>query len=125
MRFISPAIHGILDYSVAGALIGAPLLLNFAATSAIAAGISIAAGVGLTIYSLLTSYSGGIRDLIPWRVHLMLDAVAAVALLLAPFAFGFGGVARGFYVTVAIAVLAVVAVTQLDADAGEMVQDAA
>jgi hypothetical protein len=47
-------------------------------------------------------------------------------LLAAPFLFGFGGVARGFYVTVAIAVLAVVAVSRLDADAvSEGVQGAA
>ena len=43
MRFISPRFHGMLDYAVAGALIAAPLLLDFAATSGAAAGISIAA----------------------------------------------------------------------------------
>jgi hypothetical protein len=126
MRFISPRLHGVLDYAVAAALIGVPLVLEFAASSVVAAALSIAAGIGLTIYSLLTDYSAGLRSLIPWRVHLTLDAVAAVVLLAAPFLFGFGGVARGFYVTVAIAVLAVVAVSRLDADAvSEGVQGAA
>lgn len=114
MRFISPRLHGLLDYAVAGALISVPLLLDFAASSLAAAVISVAAGIGLTLYSLLTDYSAGIRKLIPWRVHLTLDAVAAVALLAAPFVLGFGGVARGFYLTVAIAVLTVVATTQLN-----------
>jgi len=113
MRFISARFHGILDYAVAAALIAVPLLLDFAATSVAAAVISIAAGIGLVAYSLLTDYSAGVRDLIPWRVHLTLDAVAATALLAAPFVLGFDGVARAFYVTVAVAVLVVVATTQL------------
>ncbi len=116
MRFISPRFHGVLDYAVAGALIGVPVLLDFAASSVAAAVISVTAGIGLVVYSLLTDYSAGIRNLIPWRAHLALDAAAATALLAAPFVLGFGGVARGFYVTVAIAVLAVVATTQLDSD---------
>lgn len=113
MRFISARFHGFLDYAVAAALIAAPLLLDFAATSVAAAAISIAAGVGLVGYSLLTDYSAGVRNLIPWRVHLTLDAVAATALLVAPFILGFDGAARAFYVTVAVAVLVVVATTQL------------
>jgi len=116
MRFISPRFHGFLDYSVAGALICVPVLLGFAAYSMPAAVISVAAGIGLVAYSLLTDYSAGIRNLISWRMHLTLDAIAAVALLAAPFLLEFGGFARGFYVTVGIAVLAVVATTQLETD---------
>jgi len=115
MRFISPRIHGILDYSVAGALIGAPWVLDLGATSAVAAVLSVAAGVALTVYSLLTDYSAGLRRWIPWRTHLTLDAAAAVALLAAPFLFGFGGLARAFFATVAVAVLAVVATSQVEA----------
>ncbi len=117
MRFISPRVHGVLDYAVAAALIGVPLVLDFAASSPLAAVLSIAAGIGLFVYSLLTAYPGGLRSLIPWRVHLTLDAVAAVALLAAPFVFGFGGAARVFYVIIAVAVLAVVATTQLEVEA--------
>ena len=117
MRFISPRVHGVLDYAVAGALIIAPLALGFAASSVASAAISVVAGLGLVVYSLLTDYSAGVRRVIPWRLHLTLDAVAAVALLAAPFVLGFGGIARVFYVVVAVAVLAVVATSQLDADA--------
>jgi hypothetical protein len=113
MRFISARFHGFLDYAVAFALIAAPLLLDFAAISVAAAAISVAAGLGLVAYSLVTDYSAGVRDLIPWRVHLALDAVAATALLAAPFALGFSGIARGFFVVVALAVLVVVATTEL------------
>ena len=114
MRFISPRIHGVLDYAVALLLIGAPLALDFAATTLVGAAVSIAAGVGLVVYSLLTDYSAGLRALIPWRVHLTLDAVAAVALLALPFVAGFGGIPRAFFVAVAVAVLAVVATSRVD-----------
>ncbi len=117
MRFINPRFHGFLDYAVAAALILVPFLLNFSAESAAATAISVGAGIGLVVYSLLTDYSAGIRNLISWRVHLTLDAIAAVALLAAPFVLGFGGVAAGFFITVAVAVLVVVATTQLETDA--------
>jgi len=114
MRFISPRVHGALDYAVAAALVGAPLAPGFAAESAVAVAISIAAGIALAAYSLLTDYSAGLRRWIPWRVHLALDSIAALALLGAPFAFGFGGVPRAFFVAVAVAVLGVVAASQPD-----------
>jgi hypothetical protein len=116
MRFISPRIHGVLDYTVAALLIGVPIVTNVAALSPVAAVLSITAGIGLTVYSLVTDYAAGVRDLISWPVHLTLDAVAAGALLTAPFLLGFDGIARVFYVAVAIAVLAVVATTQLETD---------
>ena len=118
MRFINPRLHGFLDYPVAGALICVPVLLGFAAYSMPAAVISVAAGIGLVVYSLLTDYSAGIRSLISWRMHLALDAIAAVALVAAPFLLEFGGFARGFYLTIGIAVLGVVATTQLETDEG-------
>lgn len=112
MSIISPRVHGVLDYSVAVALIAAPVLLDFAAESSVAAAISIAAGIGLVAYSLITDYSAGVRRVISWRVHLVLDRIAAAGLLVAPFACGFDGIARLFYVSVGAAVLVVVAMTQ-------------
>jgi hypothetical protein len=118
MQIISPRLHGVLDYAVAAALIAVPLLLDFAAESIAATVISVTGGVGLVTYSLLTDYSAGIRQLVPWRVHLALDTVAAVALLAAPFAFGFGGLARGFHLLVAVSVLVVVALSQRETAPG-------
>jgi hypothetical protein len=115
MKFISPRVHGILDYSVAGVLIGAPLVWGFSDLSVAAAIIAVGGGIGLFVYSLLTDYSAGLRALIPFRLHLTLDTIAAVALLTAPFLFGFGGAPRGFYLVIGTAVLAVVACTRLEA----------
>lgn len=117
MKLISPKIHGILDYSVAITLIGAPLLLGFTEASFASAAIAIVGGVGLFVYSLLTDYSVGLRSLIPFRLHLTFDTVAAGALLAAPFLFDFGGLARGFYIVIGAAVLAVVACTRQEESA--------
>ena len=64
--------------------------------------------------ALLTAYSGGVRTLIPFRVHLVLDALAAVALLVVPFLLGFAGTPRAFYIVIGAAVLAVVACTRVE-----------
>lgn len=117
MRFISPKIHGVLDYLVAGVLSGAPLVLGFSDVSIWAAVIAVSGGIGLFVYSLLTDYSVGLRALIPFRLHLTLDAIAAVVFLAAPFLLGFGGVPRGFYLVIGSAVLAVVACTRVEAGA--------
>ena len=53
MKFISPKVHGALDYAVASVLVVAPLILRFADVSVAAAAIAVAAGVGLFVYSLL------------------------------------------------------------------------
>jgi hypothetical protein len=103
-----------LDYAVASVLIGAPFVLRFSDLSVAAAVIAVAAGIGLFVYSLLTNYSAGLRALIPFRVHLVLDASAAVALLTVPFLLGFAGTARVFYLVIGTAVLAVVACTRLE-----------
>lgn len=113
MKFISPKLHGALDYLVAAVLVGAPFILRFAAVSVASAVIAVAAGIALFVYSLLTAYSAGVRALIPFRVHLVLDATVALALLAAPFLFGFMGTPRALCVAIGVAVLAVVACTRV------------
>jgi ABC-type enterochelin transport system permease subunit len=61
MKFISPTVHGALDYAVAGVLIAAPLFLGFSDVSVAAAVIAVGAGIALFVYSLLTDYSAGVR----------------------------------------------------------------
>src|SRR5262245_7239077 len=122
MKFISPGVHGALDYAVASVLVGAPVVLRFSDVSVGAAVIAVAAGIGLFVYSLLTAYSAGVRALIPFRVHLLLDASAAATLLVVPFLLGFAGTPRAFFLVIGIAVLAVVACTRVDeaADRGRI-----
>lgn len=89
MRFIPTKVHGVLDYLVGIALIAAPWLFGFASMGGPAVVIPVILGVGLIVYSLLTSYEWGSIKLIPMPVHLVFDVVASLFLALSPWLFGF------------------------------------
>jgi hypothetical protein len=90
MRFPRPidaTLHGVTDYSA-----GTTLLTLFPKWSGIegtrsARQIRIAGGVHAG-YSTLTDYPLGIVKLIPYKVHLALDAAGALALAATPFITG-------------------------------------
>ena len=111
-QFITPQVHGILDYVLAVALIATPLVIDLG--SPIATWMSIAGGAGLIVYSLMTGYAASVAKLIPFRVHLALDFAAGLAFAVAPFVFGFGALATWFYVAVAVTVTAVVVLSSPD-----------
>ena len=113
MPIIPAKYHGALDYMVAFTLILVPLLLGF---SAIAKYLAVAGGVGLLIYSLITDYSLSARNFLPFKLHLVLDFVAALVLTAAPFIFGFTGIEKIFYLVIGISVIAVVLITNPDTE---------
>ncbi|MGB1310198.1 MAG: SPW repeat domain-containing protein [Leucothrix sp.] len=108
MRFINSTLHGLLDYAAAVTLIIAPFVLGLAEQSAFAHWFSVAAGTGLTVYSLMTQYAYSLAKIIPFKTHLMLDLAAAVVFLLAPFLFGFEGIVAGYYWVMGAGVVMVV-----------------
>ncbi len=91
IRFVPTSVHGIFDYIGGIALIACPFIFGFYSMGGIAVILPIILGIGLILYSLLTNYERGIPALkfIPMPVHLILDFVAAVFLVVAPFLFGF------------------------------------
>lgn len=115
MRFINGKLHGTIDYATAVALVVAPFALGLPSASAFATWFSVAAGAGLFAYSLLTDYSMGIRNLIPFRVHLAFDLAAGLAFLAVPLLVGFGGIARTYCFVMGLAVVLVVALTDPNA----------
>jgi hypothetical protein len=90
MRFPRPVdstLHGITDYTVGATLTTAfPRLAGISGTPA-ARQIRAAGGFHAG-YSTLTRYPLGIVKLIPFKVHLALDAAGAVALAATPFVTG-------------------------------------
>ncbi|TDF37563.1 hypothetical protein EYS14_15575 [Alteromonadaceae bacterium M269] len=108
MRFITSTLHGILDYAAAVALIILPFILGLEEQSPLAHWISVIAGVGLIGYSLLTEYTFSLAKMIPFKVHLALDIVAAVFFVIAPFVLGFDGIAAIYYWVMGAGVVAVV-----------------
>jgi len=111
VRFVSGSLHGMLDYAAAFVLITVPLMLNFQATSPLALWLSVAAGVLLVVYSLVTDYGLSLVKWIPFSTHLILDAIAGIAFVIAPFLFGFEGLIRWFYLVNGAIVLLLVFVT--------------
>jgi hypothetical protein len=90
MRFPRPidsTLHGVTDYTVAATLLTAfPRLAGIDGTRS-ARQIRIA-GAAHGGYSTLTRYPLGIVKLIPYKAHLALDAVGAIAIAATPFATG-------------------------------------
>src|SRR3712207_6025178 len=86
-RPISAVLHGATDYTVGTTLITAlPRLVDVEGTDS--AKQIRASGAAHIAYSLLTAYPLGAVKLIPFKVHLALDAVGAIAIGATPFVTG-------------------------------------
>jgi accessory gene regulator protein AgrB len=117
LQFLTPTLHGALDYAAAAALIVLPFLLGLGADSPIALWLSVAGGAGLVLYSLLTDYAFGAARVLSYGVHLVLDLLAAAAFLAAPFLFGFAAFTSYYYFVMAGGVIVVVALSERPAPA--------
>jgi len=114
IRFLSPRLHGLIDYAAAAGLVIFPFVLGIGTSSPIAFWLSIAAGALVICYSMLTGYAYSAAPLVPFKVHLVIDFVAAAAFALAPFLFGFSGLDAMYYWVLSAAVFLVVAVSQTE-----------
>ena len=112
MKFLTSKFHGLGDYAAAAVLIVAPSVLGLKEQSLIAHWASIAGGVGLIIYSLLTDYTFSIAKIIPFKVHLVLDSLAGLILIALAFALSLEGIAQIYMIVMGAGVLLVVAVSQ-------------
>lgn len=115
MKFLSPQVHGVLDYLLGALFIGAPFWLDF--VSPLAQIISLAVGATVLLLSLMTRYPLGVLRVIPFPVHGAVEFVAALALIAMPWIAGFDGVppARNFFVGTGVALFAVWLVTDYKA----------
>ncbi|GHE66467.1 MULTISPECIES: hypothetical protein [Roseivirga] len=110
-RFISPTVHGIIDYSAAVALISSPFLLGLGESSPMAKWLSVVTGVAVIIVSLNTTYKFSILHTIPYNGHLLIDLMAATTFAAAPFLFHFTGIDMYYYIANAVVVFLVVALS--------------
>ena len=78
MKFISPTIHGIIDYLVVIFLLATPTIFGFAGTIAI---FTYALGIVHLLLSLLTNYPLGLVKLVPVNVHAAIEVVVGIALI--------------------------------------------
>ena len=119
MKFLTPTLHGLGDYAAALVLIVAPFFLGLKEQSMIAHWASIAGGVGLIIYSLLTDYTFSAAKVIPFKTHLILDSLAGLVLIALAFVLKLEGIAQIYMIVMGAGVLLVVAVTITEGVAAE------
>lgn len=89
MNMLSPHPHAWLDYGLAAWLIASPWLFGFVSVSATATTIMVFLGVALAVLSLLTDYSRGVIQVLPFRTHGMMETLGAIVLMLSPWLLGF------------------------------------
>jgi hypothetical protein len=101
MKFLSPRIHGYLDYVVVAALLLAPSIFGFSGAPAILCYVLAVAQLGM---SLLTAYPLGPVKLIPFTLHGGVEAATSVLLLVSPWLFRFAAdtAARNFFIASAV-----------------------
>src|SRR5215213_2151087 len=86
-RPVDTTLHGVVDYTAGATLLSVfPMLAGIEGTRS-AAQIRTAGAIHAG-YSALTDYPLGIVKAIPYKVHLALDALGAVALAATPFVTG-------------------------------------
>ena len=110
MKILSPYVHGILDFVVVIAFALAPTVLGFAGTPRTLCYVLAVVHAAMT---LLTAFPLGAIKIIPFPTHGVIELVAAVFIILAPFLLGFtdGLDAKYFYVGAGITILVVVLLT--------------
>ena len=109
IRFVNKTLHAYLDYPVALALIALPFLLGLGASNPLALWLAVVTGIAAFILTLLTDHHLGVVRVIPYSVHMAVDAIVGVTFLLAPFVFGFAGLDAAFYWLNGAAVCVVIA----------------
>ncbi len=97
LRFVTRTVHAYLDYPVALALIGLPLILGLGEANPAAKWLSIATGIAAFVLTLLTDHETGVIRVLPYWLHLAVDRLVGFVFLAAPFVFGFSGLDAIYY----------------------------
>lgn len=87
LRVIPTNVHSAVDHVVGPALIAAPTILGLKRTSPEGI-VPRANGIAAALYSNLTDYELSLKNVIPMKVHLALDAMSGAMLAAVPLATG-------------------------------------
>ncbi len=111
VRALPAWLHAVADYAVGGLLIIVALSVG---GDGLAVATGVIVGAVVLAVSMLTKYPLGVVKVLPFTLHSAGDYLAAVLLIVSPFALGYtdsdGGLAA-FFVAAGIAVLAVSLIT--------------
>jgi hypothetical protein len=87
LRVIPTNVHSAVDHVIGPALIAAPTILGLEKTSPEGL-VPRVNGVAAALYSNLTDYELSLKNVIPMKVHLALDAMSGAMLAAVPLATG-------------------------------------
>lgn len=104
MRPIHPRLHRILDFVTVAGFAIAPSLFGLRGLPAALAYVLAAVHLLLTLLTRSSPAEGGV---VPLRVHGLVELLVGIVLVLLPFALGWTGVSRLFYVAAGVVVLGV------------------
>jgi hypothetical protein len=97
-------LHARIDIGIAAIAIASPWLFGFSG-STLATAASVAAGLVVLAYSLLTDYELGISRSLQITVHLWCDGVVGLLLSISPWLLGFDQVAWIPHIVLGIALI--------------------
>lgn len=109
LRIIPRPVHAATDYLFAAALAASPSLVGFEEDEHAVTAARALAGTTV-VASAFTRYELGLIRLIPFNVHLMLDLLAALPTLAAPWVLGFSDNAKARNTFVGFGIFEIVAV---------------
>lgn len=113
MRVLTPPLHRILDFVTVLAFAAAPSLVPLSGAAAV---LSYALAVVHLAVTLVTTWPGGSRRLLPLQAHGGLEAAVGIVLVALPFLAGWVDRARVFYVAAGVVILAVWVLTRYQVD---------
>lgn len=96
-RFVTKNMHAYLDFPVAISLMTTPFLLGLGSSHACALWLAVSTGAAAFVLTILTDHKLGIFRVLPYSVHLVVDAAVGVVFLIAPVALGFAGLDAAYY----------------------------
>ena len=79
MKFISPKIHGIIDYITVVFLLASPALFGF---TGFLAQFTYALGIIHLTLTVLTNYTAGLIKIIPFTIHGSIEFIVGVVLII-------------------------------------------
>lgn len=108
MKFLTPRVHGYLDYLTVAIFLIAPFALGLEGLSA---AISYALAVIHFLMTVLTDFSLGFAKMIHFKKHGWIETVVGPILLFLPFIVGLYETARIFYITMGASIIIVSLIT--------------
>ncbi len=108
MKIVTKQLHAYLDYPVAVALIALPFLFNLGTSNPVALMLSVVTGIAAFFLTLFTNHQLGVFKVIPYKWHLIVDALVGLTFISVPFVLGFEGPDSYYYLINGGAVLMVV-----------------